>query len=451
MMKNRIIIRSSRILVAVMLLHTGHVMALQDSLSLEQVIDKALQNNKLYHIKSLQAEEKRAKIKEDRIKAYPAVSVNSTYQYNANIGQLSIPQGSLGALPLPTGNIALPNDNLNFDLGKHNTFNAGATIYQPISQLSKIKAGVDVARTDAEMADREKVKVSLQIRQTVEKLYYGILITAKQKEEAAARLALAKIKFYDLESGNLAGKTIEPNQSGLQATMADEEQNLLKLEIQQEDYLADLSYLTGLAPGEIRLENIAQVPETTTKTLEDYRSGAMENNVDIQLADLGKAKSELAIKAAKLSYRPDIGVFAGYTYQKGSIIFPQNNPFAGASLKWNVQDIFTNKEVIRQRYLVSQQAQLLLADKKDEVSNHVDKAYRKIRQAQALIQVAERAYTYRKQELKVQEDKKFAGLNTESDVLNTRSLLAKSEADLLSAQLNYRLAISDLRILTEPF
>jgi outer membrane protein len=451
MMKNRIFNRSCGLLVAFALLVSGHLFAQQTSLNLEAVVDRALENNKLYQIKSLQAEEKRAKVQEDQIKAYPAVSVSSTYQYNLNIGQLSIPQGSMGALPLPAGSIALPNSDLNFDLGKHHTFNAGATIYQPISQLGKIKTGVEVAKTDVEIAVWEKTKVSLQIRQAVEKLYYGILINGKQKEEANARLELARMKFYDLESANMAGKTIEPNTSGLQATIADEEQNLLKLEIQREDYLSDLSRLTGLPAGEIQLMPIDFTAEQPSKSLDEYRNGALDNNADIQLAGLGKLKSELAIRAAKLSYRPDFGLFVGYTYQKGNIIFPQNNPFAGASLKWNVQDIFSNKEVIRQRYLLAQQAELLLAEKKEEISNDVDKAYRRIRQAKMLIEVAERAYTYRSQELKVQEDRKLAGLNTAADVLNTRSLLARAEADLLSAQLNYKLAISDLMILTEHF
>jgi outer membrane protein len=449
-MKNRIII-SSRILVAVMLLNSGNIFAQQEPLSLDQIIDKALENNRLYSIKALQADEKRAKVKEDRIKAYPTVTVNSTYQYNASIGHLAIPQGALGVIPQSSGDVPLPGKELNFDLGKHQTFNAGATIYQPISQLSKIKTGVEISETDVQIADREKVKVSLQIRQAVEKLYYGILITGKQREEAAAKLELAKINFYDVQSGNLSGKTIKPNESGLQANIADEEQNLLKLEIQQEDYLADLSHLTGLEAVQIKLKDVALAPVEAAKTLEDYRSGAMENNVDIQLAELGKAKSELAIKAAKQSYRPDIGILAGYTYQKGNIIFPQSNPFVGASFKWNMQDLFSNKEVIKQRYLVSQQAQIMLADKKDEISNNVDKAYRKIRQAQSLIQVTERAYTYRMQELKVQEDKTLAGLNTEADVLNTKSLLAKSAADLFAAQLNYLLAVSDLKILTERY
>lgn len=423
----------------------------QEKISLEQSIDKALINNKLYQIKGLQVEEKKAKINEDRVKLYPVVSVSSAYQYNANIGQLGIPAGSLGVLPLPTGNVALPNNELNFDLGKHHTFNVGASAYQPISQLDKIKTGIKVAEADVEIASKEKVNASLQIRQGVERLYYGILINRKQNEEALAKLELAKMRLYDVESAKMSGKTIEPNESGLQANIADEEQNLLKLEIQLEDYMSDFKKLTGLEGENITLEPVSLEVAQASKTMEDYKSGALENNVEIQLAELSKVKSELGIKAAKLSNRPDFGILAGYTYQVGNVIFPQNNPFLGASLKWNIQDLFSNKEVLHQRVLVSQQAQTLLADKKDEINYNVEKAYRKILQAKSLVQVAERAYTYRLQELKVQKDREFAGLNTKADVLNTKSQLAKSEADLFAAQLSYRLAVSDLQILTDKY
>ena len=65
-----------------------------------------------------------------------------------------------------------------------------------------------------------------------------------------------------------------------------------------------------------------------------------------------------------------------------------------------------------------------------------------------MIAVARKAVTYRKEALKVQSDKQVAGLNLKEDLLNTQSQLAKSEADFYAAQLSYRLALSDLRILT---
>ena len=80
--------------------------------------------------------------------------------------------------------------------------------------------------------------------------------------------------------------------------------------------------------------------------------------------------------------------------------------------------------------------------------NNIKKAHRKVNQAQALIAVAQKALTYRQEELKIQEDKQAAGLNKSADLLNTKALLAKAHADMYSAQLTYRMAISDLNILT---
>jgi outer membrane protein len=207
-------------------------------LTLEQAIEMALQNNHLLNVRKLQVAEKEAKVSEDRIKRFPVASVSSAYQYNANLGELVIDQGSFGALPLGGTTIQLPNEEKTFPLGKHHNFNAGVTLYQPITQLGKIKTGIEVAQTDAELARHEQSRASLQIRQAIEKLYYGLLITQKQQDEANAKIKLAQMRLYDVESALLSGKTIDVNKAGLQANIADEEQNLLKLRIQTEDYVS---------------------------------------------------------------------------------------------------------------------------------------------------------------------------------------------------------------------
>ncbi len=414
------------------------------SLTLEQAVEMALQNNHLLNVRKLQVAEKEAKVAEDAIKRYPVASVSSSYQYNANLGQLVIEQGSFGALPLGGTTIALPNEEKTFPLGKHHNFNAGVTLYQPITQLGKIKTGIEVAKTDAELARHEQSRASLQIRQAIEKLYYGLLITQKQQEEANAKIKLAQMRLYDVESALLSGKTIDVNKAGLQANIADEEQNLLKLRIQTEDYTADLKQLTGIETDSIILAPVANMA-TGTGTLDSYLSNAATSNNDIKIASLTEIKTQKAIRAAEQGNLPDIGLVAGYSYQTGNLLFPNNNPFVGAQFKWNIQDLVANKQVIRQRHFLSQQARENLLNTQNQVKNDVSKTHRKLTQATALIAVAEKAVKYRTEELKVQTDRQASGLNLEADILNTRSLLAKAEADLLAAQLNYRLAQSDLQ------
>ncbi|WP_080054351.1 TolC family protein [Spirosoma aerolatum] len=419
-----------------------------ESVSLQRAIDLALQNNRGLAIRKLQVAEKQAKLKEDDVKKYPSVTLNSTYQYNANIGSLVIDQGSFGVLPLSqTTQVPLPNETKTFALGQHHTFNAGLTAYQPITQLGKVKTGLAIDQTDIQMSEQEQRKVALQIRQAVERLYYGMLINQQQQIEARTKLDVAKLKLYDVESALQSGKTIDVSKAGLQANMADEEQNLLKLAIQRDDYETDLKRLTGIKADSLALAGIDLVP-AAVPALDSVELSALRNNVDIQLASLNQQKAQLGIKAAQQSYRPDLGVLAGYTYQKGNLIFPVNNPYVGVNLKWNLQDLVANKQVMTQRNLIWQQAQENLLNTQEQVSSDLEKAYRKISQARALIDVAQKAARYRSEELKIQQDRQVAGLNLKTDLLTAQSNLAKAQVDLLSAQLNYQLAILDVKILT---
>ncbi len=431
-------------------LTTGQMVSAQQAqvFTLQQLTDSALVNNRLLTIKSLQIDEKKAKIKEDNIKRYPVVQVNSGYQYNVNTGELVIPQGSFGSLPLNENTIIpLPGKDESFALGQHNVFNAGVSVYQPVTQQGKIKTGIDIAKTDVLLTEKEKQKTTLQITQAVERLYYGMLINQKQKEEARAKLELAQLRLYDVESALMSGKTVEVNKAGLQASIADEEQNLLKLDIQQEDYQEDMKRLTGLQDDAVTLAEVSAETDVASP-LSQYQENATGSNIDLQIASLNRTKAQLGVKAAQQSYLPDLGLIAGYSYQKGNILFPNNNPFVGVSLKWNLQDVLANKQVLNQRKHVVMQAEENIAYLHEQINSDISKAYRRIHQSEKLIAVAQKAVQYRTEEMKIQTDKQAAGLNVKADLLQIRSQLAKAEADLYSARLAYRLAVSDLNVLS---
>jgi outer membrane protein len=416
-------------------------------INLQKAIDLALQNNHLLNIKEYQVEEKKVKIWESRIKAFPTLILNSAYQYNQNLGVLTIPQGSMGSLPInQLITIQLPPDDLSFELSEHDNFNAGVTLYQPLTQLGKILTGVEVSKTDVKIAEQERIKASLQLQQAVEKLYYGLLINRKQKEEAETRLELARMKLHDVESALLSGKTIESSRAGMLAAVADEEQNLLKLILQEEDYTADMKNITGISSDSLWLENVEFTMEAIP-IADSFKTSAVNRNTDLLLAGLNRTKAEQARKAAHFTYLPNLGLMAGYTYQTGNKIYPEHNPFVGASFKWNLQDILLNRQLVSQRKFSLQQAWEFELDSENKLSNDIDKALRKIKQAEALVQVTQKATNYRKEELKIQEDKMAGGLNTATDLLNTKALLAKAQADLLAAQMNYRIALTDLKIL----
>ncbi|MDN3550046.1 TolC family protein [Mucilaginibacter aquaedulcis] len=406
--------------------------------SLQQLIDSALRNNHILATKLWQMKEKQAKIEEDKIKRYPATTLSGNYLHSFSLGELTIPAGTIGQ--------SSPSADKNFTVGKYNSSLVGLMAYQPMTQQVKIKTGLEADKTDVLLTEKDRLKISLQLKQSVEQLYYGILITRKRLEEAGATLALAQSKLLDADNALLAGKTLIADKAGLQANIADQEQNILKLNIQEQDYMGDLSTITGIIATTINLKE-TDLDIAPIQTVDEYQNTAKSSNIDLQIANLNKSKAALGIKSSRQSNIPEIGLIGGYAHQFGNALLPVNNTYIGLSLKWDLQSIFSNKQVTRQRQFGLKQAEEHLINTELQVSNDITKAHRRVNQAQALVAVAQKAFTYRQEELKIQEDKQAAGLNKSADLLSTKALLAKALADMFSAQLSYRMAVTDLKIL----
>ena len=98
---------------------------------------------------------------------------------------------------------------------------------------------------------------------------------------------------------------------------------------------------------------------------------------------------------------------------------------------------------------MQQQANEYVENVQQQAQVDTEKAYRKLKQAEQLIGVAEKVVEYRRQELKIEQDKFNAGLNTQIKVVEVEAALAKAEADLYGAKMNYKVAEAELQFITE--
>lgn len=419
----------------------------ETSYSLQQLIDSAVSRSYLIAIKNWQIQEKTSKLKEDGIKRYPSVILGGNYQHNFSLAELNIPAGIIGSVPTATGGSQLlPEQDTQLKVGQHTNYSADVSLYQPILQQAKIKTGLEIDKTDIKISEAEKKTVTRQLTLAVQKLYYGILIAQKQMDEASAKLALAQAKLADATSARDAGKAISSNLSGLHASVAEEEQNVLKLDILVQDYKRDLAGVANLHNN----TDIHLLPLDTTVTTVaavesvDAYQHITATNSDLQIAKLNREKALLAIKAARQSNLPDIGLTGGYFYQKGNPMLPTSSPYIGINLRWNLQDIFSNNHVQRQREAQLKQAEFSIAYQQQQLHTDIDKAYHKIIQTKALRDVARKALQYRLAEFNVQRDKQLSGLDIKSNMLEVKAHLAKSEADFYAAHLSHLLAVAEL-------
>lgn len=466
-------VKIAALLLAALMLNPAAADALENpvKLNLQTATTLALENNRLIRVKKLEVYEKQQKVNENKVLFLPAVIAGGLYQYNRGVGKATIAQGSLGNAVLGSLNIPLPSADTTLELENFSTYSAGAAFYQPVSQIPKIMSAVAISQTDLQIAEVEQTKATRQVKQNTEKLYFGLLILEKQKEEAQIKLAVAQKKLYDVESAVLAGKTTPSSQTGLRAAAADEEQNILKINIQIDDYSADFKRLIGLSVKQsFVLEPICAANPAGNELLpEEVVGQTSADNPDLKIATLTKEKAGHAIDVSNYSYLPDFGIMGGFFYQHGSGPDALNtsriaplpvtdarfasqwslqDAFIGVALKWNIQDIVANTYVKRQRVALKKQAEENLANTQEQFTADLAKARRKINQAVELIALARKVVDYRLEDFRIQTNRFQAGLSLEADYLAAKAALAKAQADLFAAQLSHRMAVTDLQVIT---
>jgi len=412
--------------------------------SLQQLIDSALTNNHQLSIKSLQVQERMSRLKEDGVKRYPSATLSASTQYVFTLGELSIPAGALGTVATNTGSAQpLPGESTQLRLGQHQNYNIDLSVYQPILEQSKIGTALEIDKVEIRLSEKERARAASQLTLAVQKIYYAILIARKQLEQATAQLDLARARLLDIETALAAGKTVGSDILGLQANVAEEEHNVLRQSIVLQDYTSELKNITGITRGDVSIQPM----DTTTIAIGsiDFYRERIAANPDVQIAKINKEKALLGIKAARQANLPDIGLTAGYYYQKGNPILPTTSPHIGISFRWNIQDLFSNYHSQRQREYQFKQSEQYVAYQQQLYTTDLDKAYRKLDQLKALMDVARKTVSYRNAELKVQQDRQSSGFNVTTSLLDAKSSLSKAEADFYAAQLSYLYAAAELK------
>jgi outer membrane protein TolC len=411
------------------------------TLPLAEAQTLALQQNKLLKISREKVAESEFKVTEARSQLFPMIRANGNYLYNGVTRDLALPAGSFGSLQ----GISLPQKEVTLFESKHHLLFGGVLVYQPISLLWKISSGVSVARTDVEIARTEVSKAEQEIKQGVEKLYFGLLIAQKRQQEATLNIQLAEAKLYDVESGLLAGKTDPVNKIGLQADLANLRQKQLEISNQIEDYTFDLNEALGL-PASTQL-TLLPMQDTldVLQPVATYVATAQTHNLDIRSTEQTRLKAAYGVQAARREYIPVLGAVGGYYYQNIITDLPERNYMIGLQLSWTIYDFGGRRSVLNQRLSLQKQAEEHLKYTREQVEGRIAKAHRKVKQAYALTSVAQEAVKYRTEEYKLKKDRLDAGLTLQRDVLETQAALLKAEADLFAAQLNYRLALTELQ------
>lgn len=425
---------------------------------LGEALELAHKQNSEVHLAHLKVNESDAKVTQARADYFPRVTNETNGLHLGEKERLTIPQGSLGTYPADG---AIPGKDVTIDLGKQNLIVSTTTAAQPLSQLLKVHAGVQVARADAAIARADAKRAEDEIALNVKKLYFSILAMEKRAAAARLRIQAGEEKIEEARNAVAAGAGLEVDVRSGEAEIAEARNALGTLEDALADARIELNDLLGL-PLDTELELLAPAgDEPATETMEHSFTAASTNlantalvtnafahNPELASAQTTLIKANAGLKAAKLEFVPDVSLFVEHVYQNGVPLLPENSYTAGVRVEWTLSEFGKRTGLIRERSAQVEQASTNLGIVEDRTRMDIAKARRKLDRSSTALAAAQAAVDARAESRRVMSNQVEAKTANPSALSDADAKLDEAQAQLLQTQMARAIADAELERLS---
>ncbi|HEX8984761.1 MAG TPA: efflux RND transporter permease subunit, partial [Bryobacteraceae bacterium] len=414
--------------------------AVMRKLTLAEAVELALKQNTGLKIARARVRENRSLVSAARSDYFPHVNTDSNLWGLSSRQLVTVPAGSLGVLP---GLGPCPTQQINLEQGSSNLLLTNTTAAQPLTQLFKIRAGVQVASADRRGSEAEMKKAEDDVIFGVHQLYFSLLAAHKEREAVQNEIAAGEETLREAREAVQAGNTLEVTVLGARAGLLRSRQELLAAENQVADLAEELDNVLGLPLStELELAPV-ETPADGRLSREQYLDFALSRNPEVQAAREAVSKAHSAAAAARYEYIPDIGAFARHTYQNGVPFLAHNIGIFGFQMNWNVFDWGKRKSLVDRREAQVTQAEENLRRLTDRVTVDVEKAYRKLERSAMMVPVAEEALALRKESERLTANQVKAGVVSAVRRAEAAAATRRAELSDLQARLAYELALAE--------
>ncbi len=305
-------------------------------------------------------------------------------------------------------------------LGKDQTIVA-VTVAQPITPLFKVRQAVKIAKADEAIAEAKAGDLTAQATAEVERTYFELLIAQRNQVAAEAKANSIENGLQLATTGTASfGNIIERR-----ATLLEANKDLATITSRVRELTASLNQLIGFAP-DTELDLAEPEPVSETVSLQEATRQAQANSHEVVAAEQAVVKAEAATRLSKLDYVPDVEVMGGYSYETALPVLPKDFAFVGVIASLNIFDFGKREKTINERH-----SQLAMARANVELVR------------------AKIAAQVRKTFLDLERTRRVRDLTRQIvatyQVSAADSARARAETEMFQAELDYRIADSNLK------
>ncbi|WP_347923070.1 TolC family protein [Pontimicrobium sp. SW4] len=414
----------------------GFSQEIPQTLSLQQAIDYALENNRT--AKNAQRDIEAAKQQKWETIASGLPQISASIDYNHWLKQ----QISLIPAEFFGGN---PGEFTEVAFGTKKTMNATATLNQKIFDGSYL-VGLQSAKVFLEISKNAKEKTDLEVRKAVINAYGNVLLSEESVNILERNIAVLEKNLNETTKIYENGLGEEESVEQLQITLSSIKSNLSNTERLKTLAYKMLNITLGIdLDANIKLtDNLSSLTsENMVVSLLDANEN-IEQTIDYKIAENDKVSKELLLKLEKSKALPTLNAFinGGYSGNNDKFQFLKNSQeWFGSSLlgvSMNIP-IFSSG----MRNAATQRAKINLEKAKDDLTETEQKLKLQIETAKSEYKFAIEDYKNKKNNLglaerieKKNEIKFFEGISSSFELRQAQTQLYTAQQELLQAMLD---------------
>ena len=441
-MKNKHTFIALTVAINILLNLPYHVQA-QETLTLEQCVDKSLQQSLQLIADGYDLEKTKAGVKQQFSAFLPNVFASGSYQYAFQVSTSVIPADAFGG---PAGTYSA------VKLGVPQSKSASVTLNQSIFNPSALIA-LKAAKVEVNLNQLQITSSKEDLVYNVSATYYNIQSVLKQTELSEQSLANTEALLASTQDQLMAGLATQTDVDRLTVTRDNDKANIQSLEDSKEKYynllktLMNLSLNTDISvvpfEGNEAEAALLQLPSFDGTTKTNYRQ-IMEN---IKISRL----QEQNIKAG---YLPTLSLNGGYgLYGYSTIVDPFNainnkyypNSYFGVNLSIPVFDGFSIKYKAKQKYFEIKKYEVQAQQTIQQNNKDVADAYADLKSNYITYENQQRNLLLAQKVMKDIDAQYKSGLVKVSDYINTNTDLQTAQNNFVAALINIKQAELNLK------
>ncbi len=403
-----------------------------ESINLERAWQIGLENNPMLGQRDLVS---RIADTEQKIKfgeLLPKLTVNGIYYYNSELAEISFNKLPLGLTMDP------------IQVGQHDNWDFNAKLTQPVFTGFRLLNDMKRAQADQRIAGQAAIMAENALRLQIAAYYYQCEALMHQVEiidDGIRRANLQKDRIlYLLDAGQVTTlDTLEIANRVL-------ELRTMRMSAEHQFRIAKAQLAEVMAtdePFELVFEQQSSQP---LQTLDDYRSIALDNRVELSMNRENIRKQKLTTRIAESVFYPQVYAQAEYHYGVPGVqmIDPEWDDYyrLGVQMQWQVWDWMESANRRKQSIHKTEKLELEESAIINQIVREVTQTWEQMRSVEEQMTLQDELTRQRELEVRHAENLMNEGNATILDVRDAEERLTESQLrlDALHAQLNiYRM------------